>query len=71
MSEVLTFVDASHLITKANLWEERYKAIEEKYEKLNNKTLPNLSTALYITPVAYKGHAFILAPKSLKVNLPC
>ena len=36
MSEVFTFVDAAHLISKANLWEERDKAIQEKYEKLNN-----------------------------------
>ena len=27
MGEVFTFVDASHLITKVNLWEERDKAI--------------------------------------------
>ena len=35
MNEVFTFVDASHLITKANLWEERDEAIRQKYEKLN------------------------------------
>lgn len=40
MSETFTFVDASHLISKANLWEERDKAIQAKYEKLNNETLP-------------------------------
>lgn len=40
MNEVFTFVDASHLIAKANLWEERDKAIQEKYEKLNNEILP-------------------------------
>ena len=28
MSEVFTFVDATHLITKAHLWEERDRAIE-------------------------------------------
>ena len=39
MSEVFTFVDASHLISKANLWEERDKAIALKYEKLNNEVL--------------------------------
>ncbi|MEM9423877.1 MAG: transposase [Spirochaetota bacterium] len=39
MSEVFSFVDASHLITKNSLWEERDKAIEAKYEKLNNETL--------------------------------
>ena len=30
ISEVFTFVDATHLIAKANLWEERNKAIAEK-----------------------------------------
>ncbi len=43
MSEVFTFIDASHLISKANLWEERDKAIQQKYEKLNNETLPKVA----------------------------
>jgi IS5 family transposase len=43
MSEVFTFVDASHLISKANLWEERDKAIKEKYDKLNNEILPKVA----------------------------
>lgn len=40
MSEVFTFVDATHLISKASLWQERDKIIKLKYEKLNNETLP-------------------------------
>ena len=40
MGEV--FVDASHLISKANLWEERDEA-RKKYDKLNHKTLPKVS----------------------------
>ena len=36
MSEVFTFVDASHLISKANLWEERDEARKQKYQRLNN-----------------------------------
>ena len=43
MNEVFTFVDASHLIAKASLWEERDKAIQEKYEKLNNEVLPRVA----------------------------
>ena len=43
MSEVFTFIDATHLIAKANLWEERDKAIAEKYEKLNNESLPKVA----------------------------
>lgn len=43
MNEVFNFVDASHLISKSNLWEERDKAIKEKYEKLNNETLPKVA----------------------------
>jgi len=43
MSEVFTFVDASHLISKANLWEERDEARKQKYEKLNNEVLPKVA----------------------------
>ncbi len=43
MSEVFTFVDASHLISKANLWEERDEARKQKYKKLNNETLPKVA----------------------------
>lgn len=43
MSEVFTFVDASHLISKANLWEERDELRKQKYDKLNNKTLPKVA----------------------------
>jgi IS5 family transposase len=43
MNEVFTFVDASHLIAKAALWEERDKVIQAKYERLNNKVLPKVS----------------------------
>lgn len=43
MSEVFTFVDASHLISKASLWEERDKAIKQKYDKLNNEILPKIA----------------------------
>lgn len=43
MPEIFTFVDASHLIRKANLWGERDKAIEKKYEKLNNEILPKVA----------------------------
>lgn len=39
MSEVFTFVDASHLIAKANLWKERDEAIKLKYDKLNNENV--------------------------------
>ena len=45
MSEVFTFVDSSHLIAKANLWEERDKIIQQKYEKLNNETLARSKVA--------------------------
>ena len=43
MSETFTFIDATHLISKANLWKERDDAIKKKYEKLNNKTLPKVA----------------------------
>ena len=43
VGEIFIFVDASHLIAKANLWKERDKAIEKKYEKLNNEVLPKVA----------------------------
>ena len=43
ISEVFTFVDATHLIAKANLWKERDKAVAEKYEKLNNENISKFS----------------------------
>jgi IS5 family transposase len=43
MSEIFTFVDASHLISKAALWEERDEVRRKKYEKLNNETLPKVA----------------------------
>ena len=43
MNEVFTFIDASHLVSKASLWEERDKAIKAKYDKLNNEVLPKIA----------------------------
>ena len=43
MSEVFTFVDACHLMSKANLWKERDKALQKKYERLNNEVLPKVA----------------------------
>ena len=43
MSEVFTFIDASHLISKSSLWQERDKAIKKKYDKLNNEVLPKIA----------------------------
>lgn len=44
MNEVFTFVDASHLIAKAALWEERDKVIQQKYETLNNSNISKVSS---------------------------
>ena len=43
MSEVFSFVNASSLLAKAQLWKERDKALKEKYEKLNNEVLPKVA----------------------------
>jgi hypothetical protein len=43
MSEAFTFVDATHLIGKATLWEERDKARQQKSEKVNNEVLPKVA----------------------------
>ena len=40
VSEVFTFVDATHLITKATLWKERDKLIELRLEKFSKQTSP-------------------------------
>lgn len=42
-SEVFTFIDATALVSKLSLWEERDKAITAGYEKLNNEVLPKVS----------------------------
>jgi IS5 family transposase len=44
-AEVFTFIDASALVSKLSIWDERDKAIKEGYEKLNNEVLPNIETA--------------------------
>ena len=44
-AEVFTFIDATALVSKLSIWEERDKAIKEGYEKLNNEVLPNIETA--------------------------
>jgi IS5 family transposase len=41
--EVFTFVDATHLISKVNLWNERDKAIKAGYDKLNNQNVSKLA----------------------------
>ncbi|SMN01950.1 Mobile element protein [uncultured Candidatus Thioglobus sp.] len=43
INEVFTFIDASHLVARANLWQERDQAIGKKLEKLNNQTLPKVA----------------------------
>lgn len=43
MNEVFNFVDASHLVSKAALWQERDEAIAKRYKKLNNQTLPKVA----------------------------
>jgi hypothetical protein len=42
-AEVFTFIDATALVSKLNIWEERDKAITAGYEKLNNEVLPKVS----------------------------
>lgn len=42
-SEVFTFIDATALVSKLSLWEERDKAISAGYEKLNNEVLSKVS----------------------------
>ena len=43
MAEVFTFVDASALISRLAMWEERDKAIQAGYDKLNNENIDKYS----------------------------
>ena len=43
INEVFSFIDATHLISKANLWKERDEAIKQKYDRLNNEVLPKVA----------------------------
>lgn len=43
LQEVFSVVDASHLITKANLWRERDEA-KRHYDRLNNEVLPKVAS---------------------------
>ena len=43
ISDVFTFVDVSHLISKAQLWEETDAARKKRDDKLNNKVLPKVA----------------------------
>ena len=40
--EVFTFVDASHLISKVNIWEDRDKIIKKGMDGFNNKTMKEI-----------------------------
>lgn len=42
-SEIFTFIDATALVSKMSLWEERDKAISAGYDKLNNEVLPEVA----------------------------
>jgi transposase len=43
ISEVFSFIDATHLISKCQLWEERDKLIKQKYEKMNNENISKVA----------------------------
>ena len=50
--EVFTFVDATHLISKVSLWNERDKGIKQGIDKLNNENVSKLAA----DPDARFGH---------------
>lgn len=39
LAEVFTFIDASTLVSKLQMWEERDKSIQDGYEKVNNEVI--------------------------------
>lgn len=44
VSDCFTFIDATAVISKANLWEERDKALSDKEKTLNNENIEKYST---------------------------
>ena len=44
IAQVFTFVDASSMISKVSLWDERDKAIKEGEETLNNKNIEKFAS---------------------------
>jgi hypothetical protein len=43
IQEIFTFVDASQLISKLSIWEDRDKAIKQGLKTLNNQTVKKVS----------------------------
>jgi IS5 family transposase len=43
MNEVFTFIDATHLIAKGQLWKERDELIKQRYEKMNNSNISKVA----------------------------
>jgi IS5 family transposase len=43
ISEVFTFIDATHLIAKGQLWKERDELIKQKHEKMNNSNVSKVA----------------------------
>ncbi|MDR2781186.1 MAG: hypothetical protein LBB21_01850 [Holosporaceae bacterium] len=43
MNEVFTFIDATHLISKGQLWKERDELIKKNYEKMNNDNISKVA----------------------------
>jgi IS5 family transposase len=54
-SEVFTFIDATALVSKLNIWEERDKAISAGYEKLNNDVLEKITSSDPEAKIGAKG----------------
>jgi IS5 family transposase len=44
MNEVFTFIDATHVISKGQLWKERDELIKRKYEKMNNDNVSKVAS---------------------------
>ena len=43
IKEIFSFVDATHLVSKVNVWKERDKVIKAGEERLNNQTIGNVA----------------------------
>ena len=58
MAEVFTFVDATALISKLQMWEEKDKAISDGYEKFNNEVIEKYAKDKDVRIGAKSGNRF-------------
>lgn len=70
MNEIFTFIDATHLIAKAQIWEERDKALSDKQKTLNNININKYAKDKEVRIGAKSKHKFWIGyKKSVSVDM--